>query len=60
MERCNELISKEIIDSGLGYIPEDRHKRAYIKFPLYENSILGSQRSKFKGYRDGLQKSGLC
>jgi len=41
------LSTKEIIDSGLGYIPEDRHKRGLIlNFPLYENSILGSQRSK--------------
>ncbi|QGU96042.1 ATP-binding cassette domain-containing protein [Clostridium bovifaecis] len=35
--------SKEIIDSGVGHIPEDRQKRGLIlKYSLYENSILGT------------------
>jgi len=41
------LPTKEIIDSGLGYIPEDRHKMGLVlSFPLYENSILGSHKNK--------------
>ncbi|MCY6483151.1 ABC transporter ATP-binding protein [Clostridium aestuarii] len=35
---------REIIDCGLGHIPEDRHKRGLIlKYSLFENSILGMQ-----------------
>ncbi|MCY6356846.1 ABC transporter ATP-binding protein [Clostridium sp. ZS2-4] len=35
---------REIIDSGVGHIPEDRHKRGLIlKYSLFENSILGMQ-----------------
>lgn len=35
--------TKEIIDSGVGHIPEDRQKRGLIlKYSLYENSILGT------------------
>lgn len=37
----------DIINSGLGHIPEDRHKRGLIlDYSLYENSILGSHRSE--------------
>jgi general nucleoside transport system ATP-binding protein len=33
---------REIIDSGVGHIPEDRHKRGLIlPLSLYENSMLG-------------------
>lgn len=33
---------REIINHGVGHIPEDRHKRGLIlKYSLYENSILG-------------------
>jgi len=33
---------REVIDSGIGHIPEDRHKRGLVlKYSLYENSILG-------------------
>lgn len=33
---------KEIINHGVGHIPEDRHKRGLIlKYSLFENSILG-------------------
>lgn len=41
---------KEIIDCGVGYIPEDRHKRGLVlDFSISENSILGSHRNtKFK------------
>ena len=36
---------KEIIDWGVGYIPEDRHKRGLIlDFSIAENTILGSHR----------------
>ncbi|HSP47092.1 MAG TPA: ABC transporter ATP-binding protein [Clostridiaceae bacterium] len=35
----------EIIDAGLGCIPEDRHKRGLILgFSLYENTILGQHK----------------
>lgn len=38
---------REIIDSGLGHIPEDRHKRGLIlKYSLFENGILGLQHKK--------------
>jgi len=38
---------REIIDSGVGHIPEDRHKRGLIlKYSLVENSILGIHRNK--------------
>lgn len=34
--------TKEIINSGISHIPEDRHKRGLVlKFSLAENSILG-------------------
>ena len=34
--------SRQIIDKGVGHIPEDRHKRGLIlKYSLYENSVLG-------------------
>lgn len=34
--------TREIIDSGVGHIPEDRHKRGLVlKYSLFENSILG-------------------
>jgi simple sugar transport system ATP-binding protein len=33
---------KQISDTGMGHIPEDRHKRGLIlKYSLFENSILG-------------------
>ncbi|MEG0774477.1 ABC transporter ATP-binding protein [Clostridium sp.] len=39
--------TREIIDSGVGHIPEDRHKRGLIlKYSLFENSILGIHRNK--------------
>ncbi len=38
---------REIIDSGIGHIPEDRHKRGLIlKYSLFENSILGIHKNK--------------
>lgn len=38
--------TREIMDSGLGHIPEDRHKRGLIlKYSLFENAILGVQHS---------------
>lgn len=38
---------RQIIDSGLGHIPEDRHRRGLIlKYSLYENAVLGSQYKK--------------
>lgn len=41
---------KEVINSGVGHIPEDRHKRGLVlDYTLAENSILGSHHSsKFK------------
>ncbi|MCQ1528341.1 ABC transporter ATP-binding protein [Lutispora saccharofermentans] len=47
------LSPKNVIESGVGYIPEDRHKRGLIlDFPLSENTILGSHRSK--SFKKGL------
>jgi len=41
------MTSKEVIDSGVGHIPEDRHKRGLIlSYSLAENAILGSHNSK--------------
>jgi simple sugar transport system ATP-binding protein len=41
------LTPKEIIETGVGHIPEDRHKRGLIlNFSLAENAILGSHHSK--------------
>lgn len=42
--------TKEIIDCGVGYIPEDRQKRGLVlDFSVSENSILGSHKSiKYK------------
>lgn len=41
------LSPKDVTSSGVGYIPEDRHKRGLIlDFPLSENTILGIHRSK--------------
>ncbi|APH16205.1 ABC transporter family protein [Clostridium sporogenes] len=34
--------SRQVIDKGVGHIPEDRHKRGLIlKYSLYENAVLG-------------------
>jgi len=41
------LPPKEVIESGVGHIPEDRHKRGLVlNFSLAENSILGSHHKK--------------
>lgn len=38
---------RKVIDSGVGHIPEDRHKRGLIlKYSLYENVVLGTQHKK--------------
>lgn len=38
---------REILDSGVGHIPEDRHKRGLIlKYSLFENAILGKHHKK--------------
>lgn len=38
---------REVIDAGVGHIPEDRHKRGLIlKYSLVENSILGIHRNE--------------
>ncbi len=38
---------REISDSGLAHIPEDRHKRGLIlKFSLFENAVLGKYHHK--------------
>ncbi|MDU1411245.1 MAG: ABC transporter ATP-binding protein [Clostridium sp.] len=37
---------RQIIDAGVGHIPEDRHKRGLVlKYSLVENSILGIHRN---------------
>ncbi len=39
--------TREIMDLGVGHIPEDRQKRGLIlNYSLIENSVLGSHRSK--------------
>ncbi|MBC2582068.1 ABC transporter ATP-binding protein [Clostridium sp. DJ247] len=39
--------TREIIESGVGHIPEDRHKRGLIlKYSLFENAVLGLQHKK--------------
>lgn len=49
------LSPKDVIESGVGHIPEDRHKRGLVlNFSLAENSILGSHRSKQYRGRFGL------
>lgn len=41
------LSPKEIIESGIAYIPEDRHKRGLVlDFSLAENTILGNHHAK--------------
>lgn len=49
------LAPKDVIESGVGHIPEDRHKRGLVlDFSLAENSILGNQRNKKFRTRFGL------
>ncbi|MDF2533217.1 MAG: transporter ATP-binding protein [Clostridia bacterium] len=45
------LPPRDVIESGVGHIPEDRHKRGLVlNFSLAENAILGSHRNKkFRG-----------
>lgn len=34
---------RDVIEAGVGHIPEDRHKRGLVlKYSLYENAVLGS------------------
>lgn len=47
------LPPKEVIGSGVSYIPEDRHKRGLVlNFSLAENAILGSH--YLKQFRKGM------
>jgi simple sugar transport system ATP-binding protein len=47
------LNPKEVIECGLGHIPEDRHKRGLVlDFTLAENSILGNHQAK--QFRQGI------
>lgn len=49
---------KDVIESGVSHIPEDRHKRGLIlNYSLAENSILGSHHSKKYKNRFGLNYS---
>ncbi|MGE5633193.1 MAG: ABC transporter ATP-binding protein [Caulobacteraceae bacterium] len=49
-KEITNLTPKEVIESGVGHIPEDRHKRGLVlDYSLAENSILGSHHSsKFR------------
>lgn len=49
-KEITNLTPKEVIESGVGHIPEDRHKRGLVLgYSLAENAILGSHRSiRFK------------
>ncbi|GAA0727909.1 ABC transporter ATP-binding protein [Clostridium malenominatum] len=41
-EDITEKTTREIIEAGIGHIPEDRHKRGLVlKYSLLENSVLG-------------------
>ncbi len=52
-EEITNLSPKEVIASGVGHIPEDRHKRGLVlSYSLAENAILGNHYSK--QYRKGL------
>ncbi|HOE56668.1 MAG TPA: ABC transporter ATP-binding protein [Bacillota bacterium] len=52
-KEITNLTPKEIIESGVGHIPEDRHKRGLVlPFSLAENAILGSHYSS--RFRRGL------
>lgn len=52
-KEITNLSPKEVIASGVGHIPEDRHKRGLVlNFSLAENSILGSH--YLKQFRKGL------
>ncbi len=54
-ENITNKSPKEIIEAGVGYIPEDRHNRGLIlNFSLSENAILGDHRSKAFKQRFGL------
>ncbi|WP_266076576.1 ABC transporter ATP-binding protein [Haladaptatus caseinilyticus] len=42
-----ETSRRERIDSGMAYIPEDRHEQGLVmEFDLVENGLLGSQRTR--------------
>lgn len=49
-KEITNMSPKEVIESGVGHIPEDRHKRGLVlDYSLAENSILGSHHlSKFR------------
>lgn len=52
-KETTNLNPKDVIECGVGHIPEDRHKRGLVlPYSLYENSILGSHRKK--KFRKGL------
>lgn len=54
-KEITSLPPKDVIQSGIGHIPEDRHKRGLIlNFSLAENSILGNHRDKKFRNRFGL------
>jgi ABC-type uncharacterized transport system ATPase subunit len=54
-KEITSLPPKDVIQSGVGHIPEDRHKRGLIlNFSLAENSILGNHRDKRFRNRFGL------
>ncbi|MHB1393388.1 MAG: ABC transporter ATP-binding protein [Clostridia bacterium] len=52
-KEITNLPPKEVIASGVGHIPEDRHKRGLVlNYSLAENAILGNHYSK--QFRKGL------
>ncbi len=54
-KEITSLPPKDVIQSGIGHIPEDRHKRGLVlNFSLAENSILGDHRNKKFRNRFGL------
>ncbi|HYE83489.1 MAG TPA: ABC transporter ATP-binding protein [Clostridia bacterium] len=57
-KEITNLPPKDVIESGVGHIPEDRHKRGLVlNYSLAENSILGSHHSK--RFRQGMGLSYL-
>lgn len=54
-KEITNLAPREVIESGVGHIPEDRHKRGLVlNFSLAENSIMGSHHKKKFGKGMGL------
>jgi simple sugar transport system ATP-binding protein len=46
-QEMNRILPRDIIDKGVGHIPDDRHKKGLVlPFSVKENMIIASQRSE--------------